>query len=389
MNSIFPVKGLATFCITILFCFFINNGFTQIDQELNSITKSGFNLSNYTPEKLINKDDYSLEANEIKRIELCSKSQSQVNSLSIAIIESQSINSGHIMDLNWQTVASNIGHTATIYPQTLLDNSNFFSTTDVLIVSSGVIEIPQSRRQVIQQWVEMGKPLYIQGEYQETYQANQTFQEIVNNLGGSFLWGATFEGDLNPMNISGVLSTTPNTVTSLSYFWYGAEGTGNATIEPFMEKDGHYFGFIFTPPNPDHGVIIANSDQDWVNAAEENELLMENIITYFSSTITGLDSDHIDKKEFAVLGQNSPNPFNSTTEIKYSLHEQCTARIDIYNMTGQLIKILLNEEKIAGDYSIRWDGRNDFGQIVSKGIYYYTLMVDEFPVASNKMILGE
>jgi hypothetical protein len=63
----------------------------------------------------------------------------------ITIIESQSFNFGHDMDLKWQTTASSMGHTASILPQTTLDNNSFFGSTDVLIISSGVITLSAAR----------------------------------------------------------------------------------------------------------------------------------------------------------------------------------------------------------------------------------------------------
>src|SRR5690349_10254777 len=70
----------------------------------------------------------------------------------ITIIESQSFNSGHNMDQIWLTLAQGMGHTATINPQTTLDNNNFFSSTDILIISSGVIALPANRVNTILQY---------------------------------------------------------------------------------------------------------------------------------------------------------------------------------------------------------------------------------------------
>ena len=80
-----------------------------------------------------------------------------------------------------------MGYNAAIYPQTTLDNTDFFSGTDILLISSGVIDIPGNRQQVIQQWVQQGGSLYLQCEYQSSYNSNQTFQGIVTNLEGTFV----------------------------------------------------------------------------------------------------------------------------------------------------------------------------------------------------------
>jgi len=107
-----------------------------------------------------------------------------VRQANIKIIESQSENTEHDMDINWQTAAANLEHEVEILPQVTLDDTLFFENTDILIISSGVISISQNRRDIIQQYVQQGGNAYIQGEYLSSYDSNQLFQQIVNNLGG-------------------------------------------------------------------------------------------------------------------------------------------------------------------------------------------------------------
>jgi len=287
---------------------------------------------------------------------------------SITIVESRSYNSGHDMDLEWQAVAQSMGHTATIVDQTALDNTDFFAATDILIVSSGVIDIPSNRRTTIQQFIEQGGPVYLQGEYLLDFQANQTFQEIVNALGGSFSWIGTTSGDLNPMIVSGTLSSTPNTVPTLGYFWYGCTGSGDGTIENFLTYGSEYYGFIFTPPNSNYGKVICDSDQDWIGQSEshpESRLLMENIIAYFY--LTDVPEEQIVPTEFS-LQQNYPNPFNARTLIDYSLTEPAQVVFSIYNLLGQRIETLFDGRQQAGEHSVNWDATG-----YSSGIYFYQL----------------
>ena len=73
-----------------------------------------------------------------------------------------------------------------------------------------------------------------------------------------------------------------------------------------------------------------------------------------------------------------PNPFNSETVIKYYVSEPEIVSIKIYNIVGKMIKTLIKDYKLRDYYSIRWDGRNDYGIIVSSGIYIYVLEVGKF-----------
>ena len=83
-----------------------------------------------------------------------------------------------------------------------------------------------------------------------------------------------------------------------------------------------------------------------------------------------------------VLMQNYPNPFNPTTQIAFQLSEiggqpppQTTLKI--YNILGQEVKTLVDEGKVAGYYTVTWDGRDQFGRVAVNGIYFCTLTVGE------------
>ncbi len=88
-------------------------------------------------------------------------------------------------------------------------------------------------------------------------------------------------------------------------------------------------------------------------------------------------------KEFS-LSQNYPNPFNPQTIIQYGLPYDCDVEIAIYNILGQKIKTLVNEHQQAGRRRKAWDGRNENGEEVSSGIYFYRIKAGEF-VQTKKM----
>jgi len=88
------------------------------------------------------------------------------------------------------------------------------------------------------------------------------------------------------------------------------------------------------------------------------------------------------------LGQNWPNPFNSTTAISYQLSEVSPHRttLKIYNVLGQEVRMLVDEEQAPGYYSVVWDGRDNLGKDVSSGIYFCRLKVSRFS-QTRKMVL--
>ena len=80
---------------------------------------------------------------------------------------------------------------------------------------------------------------------------------------------------------------------------------------------------------------------------------------------------------------NYPNPFNPETWVPYQLAEAAHVRIRIYDVVGHLVRELDLGEQPAGNYLSRqraayWDGRNDMGEVVSSGVYFYTLQIEGF-----------
>ncbi|NIV91236.1 DNRLRE domain-containing protein, partial [candidate division KSB1 bacterium] len=71
-----------------------------------------------------------------------------------------------------------------------------------------------------------------------------------------------------------------------------------------------------------------------------------------------------------TLQQNYPNPFNIETNIEYTLPKAGEVRIDIYNMTGQLVRTLVDEFQTTGFKTISWDGRDSQRRVVSSGVYF-------------------
>jgi hypothetical protein len=89
-------------------------------------------------------------------------------------------------------------------------------------------------------------------------------------------------------------------------------------------------------------------------------------------------------KVFA-LDNNLPNPFYSQTIIRYTLPKDCRVKLEIYNASGVLVRTLSAGVKKAGFYRIKWNGYDEKGEKVPKGIYFYLIQSDEFQII-KKMI---
>jgi len=90
------------------------------------------------------------------------------------------------------------------------------------------------------------------------------------------------------------------------------------------------------------------------------------------------------------LSQNYPNPFNPETNIRFDIPAQMTegtyVQLLVYNLLGQLVRILVDGTRFPGHHVVQWDGKNEFGEIVPSGVYFYTIIAGDFK-AIKKMTL--
>jgi len=78
------------------------------------------------------------------------------------------------------------------------------------------------------------------------------------------------------------------------------------------------------------------------------------------------------------LDQNYPNPFNPSTTLSYKVGVSSQVNLTVYNALGQPVRTLVNETRPAGVHEIVWDGKDDSGNSLGSGVYFYTLRAGEF-----------
>jgi hypothetical protein len=86
-----------------------------------------------------------------------------------------------------------------------------------------------------------------------------------------------------------------------------------------------------------------------------------------------------------LLSQNHPNPFvaERATTIGFTLGEQVHAKLRVFDASGRLVRVLVDETLGAGQYATSWDGRNEGGGETGAGIYYYRLEAGKFSEARS------
>ena len=112
-----------------------------------------------------------------------------------------------------------------------------------------------------------------------------------------------------------------------------------------------------------------------VISGDPNTVYVDNI--YFASSATGLEDGQLLPRGHALLS-NYPNPFNPSTTIRYQLTAETTVHLSVYDVRGQLVRTLVNDQQAAGYYHLQWDGRNHAGQPVGTGVFLARLEVGNF-----------
>lgn len=105
----------------------------------------------------------------------------------------------------------------------------------------------------------------------------------------------------------------------------------------------------------------------------------------------GIHHEEVTPRRFG-LEQNFPNPFRDKTAIRYHLGARNSAspmpvRLQIFNLAGQTVRTLVNAPRLGGDYEISWDRRDDLGQLLPSGIYWYRLEASALTASSFMLLL--
>ena len=90
--------------------------------------------------------------------------------------------------------------------------------------------------------------------------------------------------------------------------------------------------------------------------------------------LTGVETSDVKIPAVFDLKQNFPNPFNPSTQIEFSVPITSQVTLNIYDILGRLVKTLADGELVAGNYNIIWNGKDNYGNSCSSGIYFYQLL---------------
>ena len=102
---------------------------------------------------------------------------------------------------------------------------------------------------------------------------------------------------------------------------------------------------------------------------------------------TGVETELADRRFSYRLFQNSPNPCREFTSINYQLPEPGHTTLRVYDISGRLVRTLVDGRKETGHHTIHWDGRDGNGDLVPSGVYFYRMEVGEYRAAKKLLLV--
>jgi hypothetical protein len=105
-------------------------------------------------------------------------------------------------------------------------------------------------------------------------------------------------------------------------------------------------------------------------------------------TLHVLDTNNnmIQDKERKILITSYPNPFSLSVQIEYDIQKPGLVKARVYDLQGKTVRSLISENMPAGRYKLIWNGKNDHGENVSPGMYYYTMQTEDM-TGTIKLVL--
>lgn len=153
----------------------------------------------------------------------------------------------------------------------------------------------------------------------------------------------------------------------------GHTGLNQLTNDIVFDENLNLYGIIGTSSSLNDFISIDSSNGTGVVIGSVG---MKHLLglAYIKSSPTGVESDNNDKLQTEyVLMQNYPNPFNPITKIEFSLPVASDVQLIIFNILGQQVALLINEQTSAGNHSVMWNAIGSNGIKLSSGIYFYML----------------
>jgi hypothetical protein len=160
------------------------------------------------------------------------------------------------------------------------------------------------------------------------------------------------------------------TLTENKYIGFSMAYCDNDDPDEYPKTRDNFFGSV--------EVAHQDSNNHWLNADDFGTMKL--VDTTSTNAIANRDKHSI-VSDFK-LAQNYPNPFNPATTIEYNLPEKSQVRIEVFDVTGSRVTILVNQKQNAGIHSVTWNASD-----LPTGVYFYKISADHFTAVKKCMLI--
>jgi photosystem II stability/assembly factor-like uncharacterized protein len=224
-------------------------------------------------------------------------------------------------------------------------------------------------------------------------------QRVISTIEGTWCWKISF-----PTMSTGYVSIEKLSAGSQSFFkttnggvnWMQLPYTNHQQGIGFANELTGWIGTIDNVKETTDGGLNWNEISFGVQYPYLNRIRMfgdsvgyaagSTIFKYTTDSTIGIAGNSENVPKTHSLHQNYPNPFNPATIIKYEMFQHSVTSLMIYNSAGEEVYRLVSGFRAPGIYELSWDGRDNYGNILPSGVYFYKLETEKYS-ESKKMVL--
>ncbi len=164
----------------------------------------------------------------------------------------------------------------------------------------------------------------------------------------------------------------PGNFTNYAVVKYNNDGVQQWVAEYFTR----FFNYVYD--------MEVDKNSNVYVTGEANGTTYDIATVKFIQTPTDVSNIAEERPAARKLFQNYPNPFNPTTTIRYAIPEDGVVTLKVYNIAGQEVATLVNEQKKAGTYQVQFVARNLLGSSLASGVYFYRVTVGDPSLRSGQ-----
>lgn len=224
---------------------------------------------------------------------------------------------------------------------------------------------------------------YISEYYSETLLEENAVEVTPTSSNIDFALSVAQEGFLN---LGGGISSEGEPIRNASVYAYSS--SGEVVASAVSNSEGEY---VIEDLLPGEYLLLTTSPEGGLQGPQVKLKFKSFCGVDINIGRSGLEDDITNLPEKVSLSQNYPNPFNPFTSIQFKVgslvsEEPAQTTLIIYDILGRKVRTLVDDKRLPGNYRVIWDGKDDMGNLVNSGIYFYRFKAgDRFE--SKKMIM--